>query len=177
MGLDPLTLKDLKCLGIARLLQRTAWIALAISSPGAGSLRLSVSVTPLFVSCPLLPLCLLPAEFESDGQYRWWPVSARRVWTAWCPAALTAKSFEAPGRRSSASVPGSSPSPHSLLPGVLCRRSRRSGALWPGGAPDDDRLDSGWSSGWILDCHPPLLWSNYRCPFGASVFQPSGCTY
>lgn len=31
MGLDPLTLKDLKCLGIARLLQRTAWIALAIS--------------------------------------------------------------------------------------------------------------------------------------------------
>lgn len=34
MGLDPLTLKDLKCLGIARLLQRTAWIALAISVGG-----------------------------------------------------------------------------------------------------------------------------------------------
>ncbi|KAG7225061.1 hypothetical protein INR49_014516, partial [Caranx melampygus] len=103
--------------------------------------------------------------FESNEQYRWWPVSTRRVWTAWCPAAQTAKSFVAPETRSSVFALGFSPAPRSPLPGVLCRRARRPGAPWPAGALDDDRPDWGWSWDWTPGCHPPPHWSKYRCPF------------
>lgn len=130
-----------------------------------------MSAKHLSFLCSLRPPRLLLAVFESSGQYMWWPVSTRRVWTAWCPAARTAKSFVAPGTRSSGSALGSSPALRSRLPGVLCRRARRPGA------PDEDRPDWGWSSDWMRGCHPPPPRSNRRCPFGASVLQPSGCTY
>lgn len=136
-----------------------------------------MSVTPLFVLCSLPPPRLLLVVFESNEQYRWWPVSTRRVWTVWCPAVRTAKSFVAPGTRFSGFALGSSPALRWLLPDVLCRRARRSAALWPAGAPDDDRPDWDLNSDWMQGCHPPQPRSNYRCPSGASVFQPSGCTH